>query len=149
MNHYEKLRILRSTRGAALQALGNSMIVGADHLVGKSELRAAIEEIYPGDAAIDFRGKLYEKLVKVAEGAQDRRNRFQLRQVVDQLVIQVEQKLASDERIVPVPEEEEPIDMDAIMEKTDRFSDMVGGDLARQHDKEVAEAQAIVRKARG
>jgi hypothetical protein len=146
MNQFERSKILRSKRGNALRELAGNMIVDADMLPSKSELKAALEELYPGEERAKLRATLTEKLTTVAEKAQNRKNRFPLRGIVSELVIQVETKLAGDDRLVAVPEEE-PIDMDAVMRATDKYSDRIGGELERQHDKERAEAQEILRKA--
>jgi hypothetical protein len=146
MDSNTRYRLISTGRGGELRALAQSMIADADRLPTKSELRAAIEEIYPGDEHAKFRADLAGRLTKVAEEAQNKRNRFTLRGIVDELVIKVETKLADDERLI-APREEEVVDMDAAMRATDKYSDRVGGELDRKRDQERAAAQELLRKA--
>jgi hypothetical protein len=148
MNQHDRSKILRSKRGNALRDLAGSLIVDPDMLPTKSELRASIEELYPGDGHEKLRTVLYEKLTKVAEEAQNRKARFVLRGVVDELVIQVEEKLATDDRIVPAQEQPTDEEIAAATEKAlDPYADEVGGELRRKADKERDEAREILRKA--
>jgi hypothetical protein len=42
---------------------------------------------------------------------------------------------------------ESPVDLDAAMRATDKYSDRIGGELDRKRDQERAEARELLRKA--
>jgi hypothetical protein len=136
MPHQDRMRILTSERGSALRQLANAMITDADAVPPASEVKAALEEIFPDDSHAKLRADLTGRLKKVAEAAQDREARFALRGICDELVIKVETKLVEDDRFIPVPEEEE-IDAFALADDV-HYGSKIGGELDRKRDKERA-----------
>jgi hypothetical protein len=146
MDRKDYARITRG-KGRELRDFMEDAIREPRDQLGRRELRARMDELLPADEFdADVRKRVLTRWIELARGAADRCARFELRQHAANFAADVVRELEEADRLVNV-EEQEPIDMDAIMESTDRYSDMVGGDLQRQHDKERAEAQELLRRA--
>jgi hypothetical protein len=145
MDKYDRKQALGSKMGRALKEFLGGAVTDARNLPGKAALRARIEEEF-GTLSQERQDKLYNAYCELARRAADPASRWELGQVATDISARVAHKVNAEDRIVE-PEAEEVIDVDAVVQGTDRYSDMVGGDLAREQARESAEAAELVRKA--
>ena len=103
----EKYRMLSTGRGAQLRQIVQSATNDPRGLPTRSELKAALAEVYPGDANAKLREDLFEKAIKIAEARAAGADVMELRGLADELVVLVETKLADDDRIIPAGGQEE------------------------------------------
>jgi hypothetical protein len=145
MDSNERRRALDSKLGTRLKEFLGSAINDARDLPGKAALRAEIEEQF-GSLSKERQDKLYNAFCELARRAQDPGARWDLGQVSLDIAARVAHKVSEEDRLIE-PATEDKIDVGAVLEATDRYSDQVGGDLARQEARESAEAAELVRKA--
>lgn len=113
MNAHERYKRLTTGRAAELRRLAGNMLVDARDLPTRTQLKAAIMEVLPGGEDLNpVRNAVWERLVALGEAAQDRGRRFTLRGEADEWVLKVAGDLEASERLVPLPPEPTPEEID-------------------------------------
>ena len=139
MDSNKRYRMLSTGRGAELRAVVQGMTNHPDDLPTKSELRASLAEVYPGEAHAELRETLFDKLVKLAEArAHGGHDLIELRGIADELVLKVESDLAEADRILPT-QEEEVIDVAATAQDAENYT-TIGGKATRDFINSIPES---------
>lgn len=111
-------RPMRLRRGTPrkLREIADRMLVDADMLPGRTELKQMLAEAVPDDHQdmAPVRAAIEKRLVEFAQQAQDRSARFELRGLVGDFAIETGEMLDQRDRLVTPADEPEPIDVDHV-----------------------------------
>jgi hypothetical protein len=122
MDHRERYRLLTTGRSGQFRNLVRNMTNDPRDLPTKSELKAELAELYPGEQYAEAREVMFGKLVQIAEArAAGGVDLIELRGIADEYVIKVETELADDDRLIAREDGGDPVDVSSVRDYIDGF----------------------------
>jgi hypothetical protein len=112
--------MLSTGRGGDFRNLVRELTNHPQDFPTKSELKAALAKLYPGDEYAEAREGIFGKLVQIALARAAGMDLLELRGIVDEYVIKVETELAKDDALVSA-EDAELVDVAGVLESVEGF----------------------------
>jgi hypothetical protein len=141
MDARERHAMLTTGRSGEFRNLVRDLTNDPRDFPTKSELKARLAELYPGDEYAAVRDGVFERLVRIAQARVAGMDLLELRGIVDEYVIQVETELTKDDALIPA-EDTEPVDVSAVMESIDNYDPTARNSRAVQAAAKAAELEA-------